>query len=523
MQSPDLEGNVASEEVSDAEPMAGCSGSGVTDKLPPAGLVEVALSFDTTGSMYIYLEEVRAKVQDLIQRLQADIPGIRIAVLAHGDYSDLSTYVVKWIDFTTSVTDLCTFVRDVEQTGGGDAEECYELVLQRTREVLSWTPGSQRLLIMISDNVPHKPGYKYLGITYNIDWRHQCDQLRNMNVRVYGVHAGNHQAGLKFSQEISQRTGGVHLPISNFNVLFDMIMMICYREGNPDMLKAYAAEIATRPVEARWDVTDIRSKLDDTRMLMLVAPPCKPALTKLIAKKRLAIKTKTNSEDKKKPRKKEKTAKSTAKTDKKVKAKTTKKSTKMAARKGKTKRCLREKINTRSFHTGPLKKLVWSRWLKFVTKKSIHNTSKRGFKLTKSGDCVMVEWLFHDQITEPVIYEVAVRSPMNSKMHPMYFSASLGLKQTKFLSSVLLNRADIYAEVEEAAKKNLIVSVRRGVPKAKSRGAKVKTVEEVRKFLDRGFDYAWKTYRSVERKQHRYVKIFRKKSGWDVISHPKYP
>ena len=43
--------------------------------LPPGGLLEVAISFDTTGSMYGVLEEVRAKVKDLIQRLQADIPG----------------------------------------------------------------------------------------------------------------------------------------------------------------------------------------------------------------------------------------------------------------------------------------------------------------------------------------------------------------------------------------------------------------------------------------------------------------
>ena len=43
---------------------------------PPGGLIELAISFDTTGSMYGCLVEVRAKIQDLIQRLQADIPGM---------------------------------------------------------------------------------------------------------------------------------------------------------------------------------------------------------------------------------------------------------------------------------------------------------------------------------------------------------------------------------------------------------------------------------------------------------------
>ena len=55
---------------------AGSSGaSGAAAPLPPGGLLEVAISFDTTGSMYGCLEEVRAKIKDLAQRLQADIPG----------------------------------------------------------------------------------------------------------------------------------------------------------------------------------------------------------------------------------------------------------------------------------------------------------------------------------------------------------------------------------------------------------------------------------------------------------------
>ena len=53
----------------------------VTPPLPPGGLLEVAISFDTTGSMYGVLKEVRAKVKDLVQRLQADIPGKLVNIL----------------------------------------------------------------------------------------------------------------------------------------------------------------------------------------------------------------------------------------------------------------------------------------------------------------------------------------------------------------------------------------------------------------------------------------------------------
>ena len=58
--------------------------------------VDVAFSFDTTGSMYACLGEVRRKLQETITRLKRDIPGIRLATIAHGDYCDASSsYVTK--------------------------------------------------------------------------------------------------------------------------------------------------------------------------------------------------------------------------------------------------------------------------------------------------------------------------------------------------------------------------------------------------------------------------------------------
>ena len=106
--------------------------------------------------------------------------GIRIAIIAHGDYCDADRYIVKWIDFGATLPELCDFVSNVEQTGGGDGPECYELVLKRAREELKWTPGSQRVLVMIGDNEPHPVGYKYGGQTYYIDWKEECTSLREM-------------------------------------------------------------------------------------------------------------------------------------------------------------------------------------------------------------------------------------------------------------------------------------------------------------------------------------------------------
>lgn len=55
---------------------------------------------------------------ETVKRLQEEIPGIRIGVIAHGDYCDsASTYVTKIKDLTTNSQQLCTFVENVEATG----------------------------------------------------------------------------------------------------------------------------------------------------------------------------------------------------------------------------------------------------------------------------------------------------------------------------------------------------------------------------------------------------------------------
>ena len=47
--------------------------------------IEVIFSFDTTGSMYPCLTQVRREVKETVKRLFKDVPDIRVGVIAHGD------------------------------------------------------------------------------------------------------------------------------------------------------------------------------------------------------------------------------------------------------------------------------------------------------------------------------------------------------------------------------------------------------------------------------------------------------
>ena len=145
--------------------------------------IEILISFDTTGSMSYYLDEVKNEINNIIHRLFMDIPNLKIGVIAHGDYCDASVYyLTQTMDLTSNVEGLCEMVKNVEGTGGGDFEECYELIMRMARQV-KWTPGSQRALVMIGDACPHTPDSLTEMGKEPIDWKVEAAALKYEMVR----------------------------------------------------------------------------------------------------------------------------------------------------------------------------------------------------------------------------------------------------------------------------------------------------------------------------------------------------
>jgi len=128
--------------------------------------IEVVFGWDTTGSMFPCVKEVRRKVEESFTRLFKEIPNLKIGLGANGDYCDKgSTYVTAWHDLSSNIHDLCQFVRKVQNTGGGDLPECYELVLREARDI-SWSHNAKKILVLTADDVPH-PVHDRQNIQHN--------------------------------------------------------------------------------------------------------------------------------------------------------------------------------------------------------------------------------------------------------------------------------------------------------------------------------------------------------------------
>ncbi len=205
--------------------------------------VDVCFTFDTTGSMYPCLTQVRRNVKETVRRLFHDIPNLRIAIIAHGDYCDAGrTYVTKKFDFSSDMESICRFVENVSATGGGDAPECYELVLHESRS-LQWQAGNLKALVLIGDDVPHEKNYTLN--TGRIDWRNELDLLLEAGIRVYGVHAipGIREHSKKFYEEIARKTNGYYLTLDQFAAITDIVLAICYQQNGEQRLTAFQQEV----------------------------------------------------------------------------------------------------------------------------------------------------------------------------------------------------------------------------------------------------------------------------------------
>ncbi|MBG1257817.1 vWA domain-containing protein [Nostoc commune] len=201
--------------------------------------IEIVFSFDTTGSMYPCLTQVRRKIKNTVTRLIDEIPLIRIGIIAHGDYCDEgSTYVTKIFNISGNVDAICDFVQNVEPTGGGDAPECYELVLHESQS-LSWSKSATKSLVLIGDDIPHPPAHN----PKKLNWRKELDKLAEAEITVYGVQALNRPHATPFYQELAEKSGGFHINLDQFSYISDLFLAVCYQQSSNEQLQAYKQEV----------------------------------------------------------------------------------------------------------------------------------------------------------------------------------------------------------------------------------------------------------------------------------------
>jgi len=170
----------------------------------------VVFSFDTTGSMNPCIAQVRQQLRDLTEMMLQDIKGIKIGLVAHGDYCD-NENCINILDLTDDVEKIMKFINETPNTSGGDAPECYEYVLHKAKG-LSW-PESGGAFVLIGDATPH------LTNPHNLNWKEELQDLKAKKVQVFAMQClktAYQKENNDFWEAVSGEAGTPLLVLENF-------------------------------------------------------------------------------------------------------------------------------------------------------------------------------------------------------------------------------------------------------------------------------------------------------------------
>lgn len=223
--------------------------------------IDIVVSFDTTGSMYPCLSEVRRKVEEMISTLFSKVPGLRMGIIAHGDYCDHnSPYVTKEHKLTNDQQSVVQFVRSVPPTSGGDGDECYELVLKQVVD-FNWQ-ADNKVFVLIGDARPHEPGYKYGQFYVKDDWRFLTRALKERGVKTYVIQCLNNISATSFYKTIADTHGTPKLDLHQFSNIIPVLSALVYKQQGDDQLRQYGDELQNIGMLNR-NIANILSQLLD--------------------------------------------------------------------------------------------------------------------------------------------------------------------------------------------------------------------------------------------------------------------
>lgn len=181
------------------------------------GKLDIVIAFDTTGSMSSYIDDVKKHVTELVPKLLDANPDMRIGVVAFGDYCDMPQKGVfgkayQVLPLTDNRDKIINFVRNAENTSGGDNDEFYELVIKKITEETDWRKDATKSVLLIADARPHAVGYSYSNRVEKsqIDWEVEARKSADQGIKWDTMQIRS----LTWLVKLSEMTNGVSVPFS---------------------------------------------------------------------------------------------------------------------------------------------------------------------------------------------------------------------------------------------------------------------------------------------------------------------
>ena len=115
--------------------------------------LDIAIVFDSTGSMQKEIDQVKNQVERIGNALFKMIPRTRISVCTYRDNGD--EFIVKGQELTDRLGKVVTFLEGVSAAGGGDDPESVDAGLDWAIKTNSWRRSARKVILIFGDAPPH--------------------------------------------------------------------------------------------------------------------------------------------------------------------------------------------------------------------------------------------------------------------------------------------------------------------------------------------------------------------------------
>jgi von Willebrand factor type A domain len=117
--------------------------------------LDVVLVIDGTGSMKLIIDDVKAKMAQLVQAVHRLVPIARIGIIVFGGKGE----AMKIQPLTLSPQKLSTFLSGIQAMGGGEWEEDTFGAVEAAIGKMDWKPYAKKVVVLVGDSPPKKEDF----------------------------------------------------------------------------------------------------------------------------------------------------------------------------------------------------------------------------------------------------------------------------------------------------------------------------------------------------------------------------
>jgi len=133
--------------------------------------MDIAILFDSTGSMQGFIVEVKSAIREMVEVLTAIVPDIRISLMTYKGDPTASSYVVANTPLSSDPFELFNFMRSVDISGGSSAGyAAVGTAMETAHKELMWRDDAEKAMVIVGDapSFPRERG-RCLGVARRFD------------------------------------------------------------------------------------------------------------------------------------------------------------------------------------------------------------------------------------------------------------------------------------------------------------------------------------------------------------------